>query len=262
MNEAHKAAEEDVIVIDFAQLAKALWQRFWIVIVVTLMGCSLTYLGTKAFVQPTYRATFTAYVNNKSSSEGATTVTNSDLTAAQSLVYTYTHILTSRTMLTAAAAQVGENYSYDEMSKWVTTNVIDDTEIIEVCVTMDSAEGALTLAEAIAEIMPDYVTQIVEGSSVQIIDMPVLPDSIYSPSYLKNAAIGGLIGAFLVAAMVVLRELLDDTVKDEAALERRFGAAVIGVIPDWATAGKLSNHYAEYGQQKPEQAVAGKRVMK
>ncbi|MCD7753912.1 MAG: Wzz/FepE/Etk N-terminal domain-containing protein, partial [Clostridiales bacterium] len=191
MNRAPKAAEEDVIVIDLVQLAKALWHRFWIILIVTLMGCSLTYLGTKAFVQPTYRATFTAYVNNKSSSEGTTTVTNSDLTAAQSLVYTYTHILTSRTMLDAAAAQIGENYSYEEMSEWVTTDVVDDTEIIEVSVKMDSAEGALALAEAIAEIMPDYVTQIVEGSSVQIIDMPILPDSIYSPSYLRNAAIGG-----------------------------------------------------------------------
>lgn len=264
MNEARKTVEEDVIVIDLVQLLKALWKRLWIIVIVTLLGCSLAYLGTKTFVQPTYRATFTAYVNNKSSSEGTTTVTNSDLTAAQSLVYTYTHLLTSRSMLDKAATQAGTDSSYEEMSKWVTTDVIDDTEIIEVNVTMDSAEGALVLATAIAEVMPDYVTQIIEGSSVQIIDMPVLPDKIYSPNHLKNAIIGGLLGAFLVAALIILRELLDDTVKDEETLEKRFGTAVIGVIPDLATAGKQDSHYGygSYSQRKTEQSGRGRRVTK
>lgn len=248
MNEAIKTARENnVIEIDLMQLLKALWQRLWIIVVVTLLGSSLAYLGTKTFVQPTYRASFTAYVNNKATTEGTTTVSSGDLSAAQSLVYTYTQILTSRTMLSAAAEELGEDYTYGEMSGWVTTSVVDDTEIIQVSVTMDSAEDALALAMVIAELMPEYVTEIVEGSSVQIIDLPVLPTSIYSPNYLRNAMMGGLLGAFLVAALIVLRELLDDTVKDEETLEKRFNISVVGVIPDLATASKHTSHYGGYG---------------
>ncbi|MCD8146308.1 MAG: Wzz/FepE/Etk N-terminal domain-containing protein [Clostridiales bacterium] len=256
------AAEEDAIVIDVTKLLKALWHRAWILLLVALLGCSLAYLGTKTFIQPTYRATFTAYVNNKSSDEGTTTVSTSDLTAAQSLVYTYTHILTSRTMLLAAAEEIGADYTYEEMSEWVTTDVVEDTEIIEVDVTMESAEDALELAKAIAAMMPIYVTEIVEGSSVQIIDMPVLPDDIYAPSYLRNAVIGGMIGVFLAAVVIILLELLDDTVKEEETLETRFGVAVIGVIPDLATADKYTSHYGSYSQKAEKKSSADGKLVK
>ncbi|MCD8352759.1 MAG: Wzz/FepE/Etk N-terminal domain-containing protein [Clostridiales bacterium] len=262
MAEEQKMAEEDEIVIDVTQLLKALWERAWIIVLAALLGCSLAYLGTKTFIQPTYRATFTAYVNNKSSDEGTTTVSTSDLNAAQSLVYTYTHILTSRTMLLASAEQIGADYTYDDMCEWVTTDVVDDTEIIEVNVTMDSAEDALALAESIAAMMPVYVTEIVEGSSVQIIDMPVLPDEIYEPNYLINAAVGGVLCAFLAAVVILLLELLDDTVKEEETLEKRFNVAVIGVIPDLASADKYTSHYGSYGHRTEAQSGVGGKLVK
>ncbi|MCD7843140.1 MAG: Wzz/FepE/Etk N-terminal domain-containing protein [Clostridiales bacterium] len=257
-------AEDNEIVIDIAKLFKALWQRAWIIVLVALLGCSLAYLGTKSFVQPTYRAVFTAYVNNNSSDEWTTTVSNADLTAAQSLVYTYTHILTSRTMLLAAAEEIGADYTYEDMCRWVTTDVVEDTEIIEVRVTMNSPEEALALAEAIAAMMPIYVTEIVEGSSAQIIDMPVLPESIYAPSYIRNALIGGVLCAFLAAAVILLLELLDDTVKEEETLEQRFGVTVIGVIPDLASADKYASHYGygSYGHKAEAKSSVGGKLVK
>ncbi|MCC8065310.1 MAG: hypothetical protein LIO70_09535 [Clostridiales bacterium] len=240
----------DEVEIDLLPLLKALWKGAWLIVTAALLAGSIFYLGTKTFVAPTYQASFTAYVNNRTAStESTSTLTSSDLTAAKSLVYTYVQILTGRTVLESAAAEAGVDYDYTELSEYISADVVDDTEIIEVTVTVDSPETALALAEAMADTAPDYVAEIVEGSSMQIIDAPVLPTSIYSPSYLKNAAIGGFLGAVLAAAVIVLRELLDDTVKDEQEIEKRFGVSVVGVIPDLASTEKQGYGYG-YGQKR------------
>ncbi|MCD7919392.1 MAG: Wzz/FepE/Etk N-terminal domain-containing protein [Clostridiales bacterium] len=251
MNEEQNRGENsDVVEIDLLPLLKALWKGAWLIVTAMLLACSIFYLGTKAFITPTYQASFTAYVNNRTAStESTSTLTSSDLTAAKSLVYTYVQILTGRTVLESAAAEAGVDYSYTEMSEYISANVVDDTEIIEVTVTVDSPETALALAEAMADIVPDYIAEIVEGSSMQIIDAPVLPTSIYSPNYLRNAVIGAFLGAVLAAAVIVLRELLDDTVKDEQEIEKRFGISVVGVIPDLASVDKQGYGYG-YGQKR------------
>lgn len=253
----HAGNDEETIEIDVSRLLKAIWKKAWLIIVVTLLCGSAAYLGTKLFVTPTYRATFTAYVNNKNTTESSTSVSNSDLSAAQSLVYTYANILTSRSVLTAAAEQVGQDYEYSNMKNWVSVDVVDDTEIIEVNVTMDDPEEALALATAIEGILPGYVTEIVEGSSVVIIDGPVLPEDIYSPNFMRNTLIGAMLGLFAVAIIIVLQELLNDTVRDENELERRFNVAIIGSIPDLAS--KLDSKYG-YGYGQKHNESVGRRT--
>lgn len=78
---------------------------------------------------------------------------------------------------------------------------------------------------------------------MQVVDAPVLPTSRYAPNYQRNTMMGALLGAFLAAALIVLRELMDDHVKDEEALEERFGLPVLGSIPNIAEASRKNNDY-------------------
>lgn len=243
----NKREELDEDVIELLPLLKALWRSAWLVVVAALVFGSVTYVATKVFVTPTYRTSFTVYVNNRSNSEESTTVvSSSDLTASQSLVYTYSTIMTSRSVLEAAAAQAGIDSAYETLSEEVSIETVSSTEIMQVYCTMEDPAEALAMAQAIAAVAPDYIAQIVEGSSMQIIDNPVLPTDIYSPSYLKNTLIGMFVGAFLVAAAIVLREFLDDRIKEEGELEKRFGIAIVGVIPNMLEASKTDHSYG-YG---------------
>lgn len=254
MNEKQKTVqrEDDEVVIDLLPLLKALWKKAWIIIIAALLFGSGAYLGTKFLVTPTYRSSFTAYVNNKAAgTEGATTVTSTDLTASKSLANTYAEILTSRTLLEQAAEQAGVEYdTVSALQGLVSTNVSSDTEIITVYVTTPDALESLQLAQTLTELAPDQIAQIVSGSSMQIIDEPLLPSDIYSPSYLKYTLLGVVLGAFLSAAIIVVRELLDNRIKAEEELENRFGIAVIGTIPDILAASKKDFGYYGYGERQ------------
>lgn len=236
-------ADEEEGVIDLRPLFRALWKGAWVIALAAVLAGILAFLGTKFFVTPTYRTSFTAYVHNRITTEGMTAVSSSDLSAAKSLVNTYAEILKSRTVLDEAAQAGGLSYTYSQMKEMVSTSVSTDTGIVTVYVTSADPVKARDLAEAIANTAPSRMAAIVEGSSMQILDPPVLPTGIYTPNYEKNTLLGILTGAFLAAVLIVLRELLDDRVKDEQTLEARFGLPVLGTIPDLTEAAGKGGQY-------------------
>lgn len=248
------APDNDVI--DLMKLANAILRRLWLVVAVALLFASGAYLATKFLVTPTYRASFTAYINNRSdaftsSSEnwGNYYVTSSDVYAARELATTYSTILVSQPVLEEAAEASGyDDLTYKELAAAVTTGTVDETEIIQVDVTMDDPEKAKDVAQAIAEVAPAFMEKIVEGSSMQIVAPAQLPTSIYSPNYIRNTEMGFLLGGVLVAGLIVLKELLNNRVGSVNELEDRYGIAVMGMIPDLVEVKK--QHSSAYGYGK------------
>lgn len=237
-------------VIDIRVLATALRKRAGIILLVGILCGVLAFAGTHMFITPKYQATFTAYVNNRSTQDGSSgALTSSDLAASQELVKTYSAVITSRSVLESAASQAGAPYDYLQLKKMVSTESVDSTEIIQVSVTMPDPQMAAAVAHAISEVAGDYIAKIVEGSSMQIVDQPVIPVDIYSPNYKKNALLGVLLGIVLSAGIVIVKELLDDRIKDVSALEERCGIPVIGSIPNMEAAAKVGDSYA-YSKKK------------
>lgn len=231
--------------IDLLVLGKTLWKNAWIIILAGIICGGLAFVGTHLLVTPQYRSSFTAYVNNRSDQNNDTgTLSNADLTASQSLVKTYATVISSRTVLEAAASQAGAPYSYAELKDMVDTSSVDSTEIIEVSVTMADPQMAASMAQAISTVAAEYITKILEGSSMQVVDQAVVPVKRYSPSYSKNTMLGILLGIVLASGVIILKELLDDRVKDTATLESRFGIAVIGTIPNMEAAERMGDSYS------------------
>lgn len=240
---------EDDGSIELWPLVRALLRRWWIVAVAGVALGVVVFVGTLLLVTPQYRAGFTAYVNNRSETDTQTVLSNADLSAARYLTYTYTQIIRSRSVLETAADRVGLDENYSELGDMVSTSILSDTEIISVDVLSEEPATSKAYAEAIAEVAREQISSIVEGSSMQIIDAPVLPTKIATPSYTKNALVGLLLGVFLAAAVIVLRAVLDDRVKGEEELESRFGLPILGSVPNMASAARAGSKYG-YGAVK------------
>ena len=229
--------------IDIIPILKELLKKLWLIILVGLILGGAVFVGTKVLIKPTYRSGFTAYVNNKQSKENTDYLTSSDVTASKQLVLTYQKILTSNTILTAAAKSMELDASYNTLQKLVSTEVKDETEIISVFVVDTDPQFAYDYAQAISKTAPQYMAQIVEGSSMKIIDYPEFSDKRYKPSYSNFALIGFLIGALIVIVFVIIRYFMDDTVKSESDIESSFSIPILGVIPDVS---KASNNHSDY----------------
>lgn len=239
-NEKNEPRELEINIIP---LLKELVKKIWLIALVGLIVGGGVFVGTKLMIKPTYRSGFTAYVNNKQSKENTDYLTSSDVTASKQLVLTYQKILTSNTILTAAAEIIGNDSSYESLNKKVSTEVKDDTEIISVYVVDNNPQFAYDYAQAISKSAPQYMAQIVEGSSMKIIDYPEYSEKRFKPSYTRFALIGFLIGALIVVVFVIIRYFMDDTVKSESDIESSFSIPILGVIPDVS---KASNNHSDY----------------
>ena len=103
---------------------------------------------------------------------------------------------------------------------------------------------------AVAQVAAGQISGIVDGSSMRVIDEPYLPEGIYSPSVMKYTAVAAFLGLFAVCAIIVIKEILDDRVKDESTLEERMQLPVLGAIPDFDSAGKKGYGYYGYGESR------------
>ena len=254
-----KERRSSEVEIDIVPLLKAILSKLWLIFLVGLIVAVIVFGATKMFVKPTYRSGFTAYVNNQHAQVNKDSVTYSDLNAAKQLVDTYKRILRSNTVLTAAADSINSDLSYGQLKKMVTTENQGDTEIISVYVVDNNPQRAYDLANAIANTAPQYMAEIVEGSSMKIVDYPIYSEKRYGPSYVKYALFGFLFGFLLVLIIIIVKYFRDDTIKSESELEARFSLPVLGVIPDIMQLNSSSSdyYYKSYGY---EQSHSGKHV--
>ena len=228
----------DTVEIDLVPLFKSLVPKIWLMILTGIIVAAIAFGLTKFFITPTYRCSFTAYVNN---SHGSESLSQQDINAGKQLVDTYVNIMRSNTILNAAAESVNLDYTYKQLYKMVTAVVQGETEVIAVYVEHPDPQTAYVLANAIANTAPECMSSIVEGSSMKIIDYPMYSDQRYKPNYIKYAVIGFALGVLLIIAITIIRFLANDTIKSDTELESRFSIPILGVIPDVRSAGDSKN---------------------
>lgn len=251
MNERQTIMQQpDEREIDIFRLLQIVWKRAWLIGLVTVICCVAAYLYSALFITPTYRSDFTAYVDNRmTTAEHNGSTTTSDLNASIYLTYLYEDIIVSRSVLNDAAKQCGLDISYKSLKNMVTTTVAEDAALITVSVVATDPQTAMDLAAAIADVAPDHVARMKEGSSMRILDAPILPEGKYAPSNTKNAMLGAVVGFVLITVLVLAIDLINDIVRDSEELEHRYNLVVIGNIPDLATADKSQDNYAyAYGK--------------
>lgn len=239
--------KDDYMEIDLLRLFGALWRKAWAIVLAAVIfgGCALAY--TVFMVQPLYKSRTLLYVNNSAISVGDAklSISQGELTAAQSLVDTYSVILKTRTTLEEVIQQAGLNYTYEELVKMISAASVNSTEIFYIEVTSPSPTEAELIANTIGRVLPGKIASIVDGSSVRIVDTAVVPAHKSSPSLTKNTAMGILLGVVLMCGIIVIAELRDTLIHDPDYLLQTYDIPVLAVVPDLMAADKRGGYYKQ-----------------
>ncbi len=248
---------DEPLTIDLFRLIQALWKKVWLIILAGLVVAAGAFTWSAFVIKPQYSATAMLYVNNSTFSVGKASfsISSSEISAAQSLVKTYIVILKNRTTLNQVIEKTGVKYSYEQLAGMITAASVNNTEVFHITVTCDNAQEAATLANCIAEVLPVRVAEIIDGSSMRLVDQAVIKNRKVSPNITKNTALGFIIGAFIAAAIVVILELLDDVIHDDDYLTQTFDLPVLARIPDLFE--RSSSKYGYYYQSSRKAHSAG-----
>jgi capsular polysaccharide biosynthesis protein len=205
------------------------------------------------------------YVNNSTFNLGATSfsISSSDLSASNSLVSAYLYILKSRTTLEEVIQLADLSYSPDELVKMIETRSVSETGAFEVTVTSTNPAEVELIANSIAKVLPERIAEIVDGTSVRIVDYAIIPSQRSGPSIVKNTILGILIGGILSVIVIILKYMINDTsrmmiqsVDDLRAMYPDM--MVLATIPDMRLNEKKNGYYSTYYAQEESSKKEGK----
>ncbi|MBQ4104374.1 MAG: hypothetical protein IJC90_07915 [Clostridia bacterium] len=242
--------ERDMIEIDLLKLVLILWRKAWAIVLAMVVMGGIAFGVTYNFIEPEYQASVKVYVNN--TNQNNTTMTQSDVNLQRTLVQTYIVTLKSRTTLNEVIKQADLDYNYEELSGMISAQAVDNTEVFEVTVVSKDAKEAAEIANTIAEVLPTRISEIIESSSVKILDYAIINNEPVSPSYIKNIAIGALAGAVVAVALIFLQFVLDNKIHSEEYLIEHYKYPILAVIPDLTATSK--NKY--YKRKTPSKSSA------
>ncbi len=222
---------EETFELDLKELFKELWKRVWIIVLCAVLVASAMLVYTAAFVTPQYEASTMIYVNNNSNNAN-NALSSADLAVALRLVGTYVNILKSDAVLTEVIAKSGVNLETEEVREMLDSEVVEETEIFRVSITSPDPQMSADIANAIADVAPDKISAILEGSSAKVIDYAKVPEEPSSPNYVINTLVGGAVGVVLSVLAIAIHMMLDKRIKGEEDLMKLYPIPVLGKIPD------------------------------
>lgn len=238
--------------IDLQKLLLAYLRKWWLIVAAAVVAGLLALYVTANFITPMYKAEVTVYVNNARSDEQVEYISNTNLATSQRLVNTYIAIIESDTVLEKVAESSGLNVTAEQIRKVMRAEQVDATELFTVTITLSNPELAAQLANALAEVAPGEIGDIVEGSSTKIIDYAKVPETPSSPNKGRNTVLGALAGIVVAVLYVTLRFLLDVRIKDEEDLTALFNLPVLSQIPTFVPDGTMRK--GSYGYANDEAA--------
>lgn len=246
--------KERVLEIDLRRLLQVLWSRVWIILLVGVLFAAVAFSYAWFFITPTYSASAQLYVNNNYVDSPG--FSSSQIAAAQDLAATYMVILESRNVLQDVAEQTGLGYSYGQLKSMVAAEAVNETEVFQVTVVCANYRHAAVIANAIADVLPDKIAAVVEGSSVRVVDRAVENPNPVGPSYERYAMMGVALGVVLSAVVIILADLMDTTINSEEYLAQVYEKIpLLAVVPGGESA--KGGYYKGYYESAPKGKKSG-----
>lgn len=226
--------------IDLSWCFQALLRHWYIILVCAILFGVGSLVCSKLFITPLYSATVEMYVNNDNADVDGY-LSNNELSAARELVDTYLAIFETPDTMKAIIQKADLPYGTGQLLSMMSYGSVNATQVFYITVTSVDPKEAASIANVICEVLPERIAQIIDKSSVRIVQQAELPTDMSSPNYFRNTVIGILIGVFLSCAAIVLIELLTNTIRDENYPCNNYGVRTLAYIP---------NLYEKYGDMK------------
>lgn len=217
---------------DFAKLLRARWLTVCAATLAAVLGAvTISMLTT-----PLYQASTRFFVST-AAGESLSDIYQGTL-FSQKRVLSYTGLLTGQTLAQRTIDKLGLDMSAGELQEKVTATAKPDTVLIDVSVLDESPVRARDIANTLSDefvAMAKELETPEDGSSpegrVVVEQRAAIPTRPVTPKTLRNTALGLAVGLVLGMGLAVIRDRLDNTVKDRETLEAITKVGLVGSIP-------------------------------
>ena len=226
--EENTIRQTDEIEIDLWEICLVLIHNLALIVSVGIMVALGAFLFTQLLVTPSYESTTKIYILNKQENSA---VTYSDIQLGTQLTKDYAELIQSRFVLEEVVQGMGLDLTYEQMKEKVSVTTPTDTRILAITVKDSDPVMAMKMANAVREAASVHIMNVMDIQAVNVAETANMPMKKASPSVLKNTFLGGVLGVFLIIAIVLVRYLMDDTIKTPEDVEKYLQLSTLAVIP-------------------------------
>ena len=218
---------EEIDVKDFLRYLK---KFIILMIVVTILAVGGSVFYNLSIKTPMYKTSTTVVLAQTKTNNNINGTTLNDININQKLVSTYSEIVKSKRILDQVIDTLSLDTTAEKLSKKVSVNAVDDTEILKITVENADPELASKIANEIAEVFKKEISEIYKLDNVNTIDVARVPENVSNNTTVRDAAIAALIAVFGVTAIAFIIYYFDDTVKYSDDIEKKIKLPIAGKI--------------------------------
>ena len=214
--------------IDLVEVFSLLFHYLWLIVIVGA-ACAVGAYCVSRFVLPKeYQSTTSVYIIDRSDNSPTT---YNDLQAGAQLTNDYAELIRGDYVINETIRELGLSDTYDKLRDRVTVTVPDNTRLVFITVTDYDPEQAQKIADTIREVSAQHITEVMQIDAVNVDAKATLPTKPSAPHNGRNAVVAALIGILLTCAVVIVRYLLDDTVKTPDDIQKYVQLSTLAVVP-------------------------------
>ena len=220
--------------IDITKLIIFILKRCWLIILCAELGFGAMYIRTSRFMQDTYTASGTMYVNNGNPNMEQYQYTNSnDLDSAVQLIDTYLIVVKSEKVMKSVVERLSNDYtgiSAGYISSTLSMASVSKTGVASVRSTTNDAKLSRDIVNAVLDAAPEEIIRVVGAGNIEIIDYaiaPMLPDS---RGALTKGILGAMAGAVFAGCILIVMFLMNQRITDTKDLTDNYTPPVLASI--------------------------------
>ena len=219
--------------IDLQELMELIIKKWWLVLLLSIIGFGSAYFVSDKIVTPVYEAKTVLYIGNEDSGLESIGISLGQLQVGSQLLIDYKQIALTHLVIDAVIQNTGLNISYDDFQKDIVIESVQDSRLFTVGFRNSDPVTAKTVSDELAKQLTVAVFEIVGVENIRVLDQASVPEIPVSPSKLLNTAVGGLLGFLVSFCIIIIMFVLKDTIKDEEDIENLIGVSVLGSIPEF-----------------------------
>lgn len=212
--------------IEFSDLLKRVKERLWLILLVTGLAAAAAAWVSYNILTPKYQASTTLFVRPEA-------VSYNNLEAHEALMPTYGEIIKSRRVASTVIRDLKLDITQKKLLKTVKVSGVKNSMVTRISVTHPDKRMAVAIANDFARVFKETLPEFMVVGEIKTIDVAALDfeDKPASPKHLFITAVVLLLVFNTVTGLVILKEVLDKTVKDERSLQELLGLPVLTAFP-------------------------------
>ena len=219
--------------IDLRQLLKLLWDKKVTILIIVLIAVIAGWVYTSFMVKPVYTSSIRLILAQKNTTDASTgVITQTDVTLNDKLIDTYKEIAVSNSVIRTVINNLDlKNVDEDVLKKEINVTAVTRTQILKISVTDKDADRATKIANEMGKVFSERIKDIYKIENVSVLDEAETPEEPSNVNHKRDMLIFLAVGIVLAIAIVLLANMLDNSIKSSADIET-LNLTVLAEIPE------------------------------